>query len=174
MNLLERFARINTFVFDMDGVLTDGSLIIMPGNEHIRTMNIKDGYALQLAVKKGYNVAIISGSISKPCVERFEYLGIRNVFMKVKDKEEVLAQFLLANHLQWEETLFMGDDIPDLEVMKLVGLSACPADAVPEIKAVSTFISSIDGGKGCVREVIEKVLKLNNDWVVDAQSVSAK
>lgn len=174
MNLLERFARINTFVFDMDGVLTDGSLIIMPGNEHIRTMNIKDGYALQLAVKKGYNVVIISGSISKPCAERFEYLGIRNVFMKVKDKEEVLAQFLLANHLKWEETLFMGDDIPDLEVMKLVGLSACPADAVPEIKAVSTFISTINGGKGCAREVIEKVLRLKNDWVVDAQSVSAK
>lgn len=174
MNLLERFARINTFVFDMDGVLTDGSLIIMHGNEHIRTMNIKDGYALQLAVKKGYNVAIISGSISKPCAERFEYLGIRNVFMKVKDKEEVLAQFLLANQLKWEETLFMGDDIPDLEVMKLVGLSACPADAVPEIKAVSTFISTINGGKGCAREVIEKVLKLNNDWVMDAAGVSAK
>lgn len=174
MNLLERFSSIKTFVFDMDGVLTDGSLIIMPGNEYIRTMNIKDGYALQLAVKKGYNVVVISGSVSKPCAERLEYLGVRNVFMKVKDKEEVLAQFLLSNHLKWEETLFMGDDIPDLEVMKLVGLSACPADAVPEIKAVSTFISTINGGKGCVREVIEKVLKLNNDWAVDSQSVRAK
>ena len=173
MNLLERFSSIKTFVFDMDGVLTDGSLIIMPGNEHIRTMNIKDGYALQLAVKKGYNVAVISGSVSKPCAERLEYLGVRNVFMKVKDKEEVLAQFLLSNHLKWEETLFMGDDIPDLEVMKLVGLSACPADAVPEIKAVSTFISSINGGKGCVREVIEKVLKLSNDWMVDGAGVTS-
>ncbi len=173
MNLLERFSQIKTFVFDMDGVLTDGSLIILPGNEYIRTMNIKDGYALQLAVKKGYNVVVISGSISKPSAERLEYLGVRNVFMKVKDKEEVLAQFLLSNHLKWEETLFMGDDIPDLEVMKLVGLAACPADAVPEVKAISTFISSINGGKGCVREVIEKVLKLKNDWVVDAKGVSA-
>jgi 3-deoxy-D-manno-octulosonate 8-phosphate phosphatase (KDO 8-P phosphatase) len=173
MNLLERFSQIKTFVFDMDGVLTDGSLIILPGNEYIRTMNIKDGYALQLAVKKGYNVVVISGSISKPSAERLEYLGVRNVFMKVKDKEEVLAQFLLSNHLKWEETLFMGDDIPDLEVMKLVGLAACPADAVTEIKAISTFISSINGGKGCVREVIEKVLKLKNDWVVDAKGVSA-
>ncbi|HTH31277.1 MAG TPA: HAD hydrolase family protein [Lacibacter sp.] len=173
MNLLERFSSIKTFVFDMDGVITDGSLMILSGNEYVRTMNIKDGYALQLAVKKGYNVAVISGSVSKPCAERLEYLGVRNVFMKVKDKEEVLAQFLLSNHLKWEETLFMGDDIPDLEVMKLVGLSACPSDAVPEIKAVSTFISTINGGKGCVREVIEKVLKLNNDWAVDAAGVSS-
>ncbi|NCU03489.1 MAG: HAD hydrolase family protein [Chitinophagaceae bacterium] len=174
MNLLERFTRIKTFVFDIDGVLTDGSLMILPGNEHIRTMNVKDGYALQLAAKKGYNVVIISGGISKPCAERFEYLGVRNVFMKVKDKEEVLAKYLLANHLKWEETLFMGDDIPDLDVMKLVGLSACPADAVPEIKAISTFISTLGGGKGCAREVIEKVLKLNNDWAIDSQIVSAK
>lgn len=173
MNLLERFSSIKTFVFDMDGVITDGSLLILPGNEYVRTMNIKDGYALQLAVKKGYNVVVISGSVSKPCAERLEYLGVRNVFMKVKDKEEVLAQFLLSNHLKWDETLFMGDDIPDLEVMKLVGLSACPADAAPEIKAVSTFISTVNGGKGCVREVIEKVLKLNNDWAVDAAGVSS-
>lgn len=173
MNLLERFQQINTFVFDMDGVLTDGSLIVLPGNEYVRTMNIKDGYALQLAVRKGYNVVVISGSVSKPCAERLEYLGVRNVFMKVKDKEEVLAQFLLANHLKWEETLFMGDDIPDMEVMKLVGLAACPSDAVPEIRAVSTFISTIPGGKGCVREVIEKVLKLNDDWAIDAQRVSS-
>lgn len=173
MNLLERFQQINTFVFDMDGVLTDGSLMVLPGNEYVRTMNIKDGYALQLAVKKGYNVVVISGSVSKPCAERLEYLGVRNVFMKVKDKEDVLAQFLLSNHLKWEKTLFMGDDIPDLEVMKLVGLAACPADAVPEIRAVSTFISTINGGKGCVREVIEKVLKLNNDWAIDAQKVSS-
>jgi 3-deoxy-D-manno-octulosonate 8-phosphate phosphatase (KDO 8-P phosphatase) len=173
MNLLERFQQINTFVFDMDGVLTDGSLIVLPGNEFVRTMNIKDGYALQLAVKKGYNVVVISGSVSKPCAERLEYLGVRNVFMKVKDKEEVLAQFLLSNQLKWENTLFMGDDIPDLEVMKLVGLAACPADAVPEIRAISTFISTINGGKGCVREVIEKVLKLNDDWVVDVQGVSS-
>ncbi len=173
MNLLEQFKQIKTFVFDLDGVLTDGSLLIFPGNEFIRRMNIKDGYAIQLAVKKGYHVVIISGSVSKPCAERFEYLGVKNVFMKVKDKEEVLAQFLLSNHLKWEETLFMGDDIPDLEVMKLVGLSACPADAAPEIKAVSKFISSIYGGQGCAREVIEKVMKLNDHWHESSTSTSA-
>lgn len=173
MNLLEQFKQIKTFVFDLDGVLTDGSLLIFPGNEFIRTMNIKDGYAIQLAVKKGYHVVIISGSVSKPCAERLEYLGVKNVFMKVKDKAEVLAQFLLSNQLKWEETLFMGDDIPDLEVMKLVGLSACPADAVPEIKVVSKFISSVQGGQGCVREVIEKVMKLNDQWHESSTSTAA-
>ena len=172
-NLIENFKRVKAFIFDIDGVLTNGQVLVTEEGHMLRSMNIKDGYALQLAVKKGYNVAVISGSVSKPCAERLEYLGVRNVFMKVKDKEEILAQFLLSNHLKWEETLFMGDDIPDLEVMKLVGLSACPADAVPEIKAVSTFISSINGGKGCVREVIEKVLKLNNDWAVEAAATSA-
>lgn len=164
MNLLEQFKKIKTFVFDLDGVLTDGSLMILPGNEFVRTMNIKDGYAIQLAVKKGYHVIVISGSVSKPCAERLEYLGVKNVYMKVKDKEDVLAQYLLAHQLQWEETLFMGDDLPDLEVMKQVGLAACPADAVAEIKAISKFISAIPGGKGCAREVIEKVLKLNDHW----------
>ena len=173
MNLIEQFKQIKTFVFDLDGVLTDGSLLILPGNEFIRTMNIKDGYAIQLAVKKGYQVVIISGSVSKPCAERLDYLGVKNVFMKVKDKEEVLAQFLLANNLKWEETLFMGDDIPDLEVMKVVGLAACPADAVPEIKAVSGFISTAGGGKGCAREVIEKVLKLNDHWQQSSDNTSA-
>lgn len=165
MNLLEQFKQISTFVFDLDGVLTDGSLLILNGNDFLRTMNIKDGYAIQLAVKKGYQVVVISGSVSKPCADRLEYLGVKNVFMKVKDKEEVLAQFLLVNNLKWETCLYMGDDVPDLEVMKMVGLAACPADAVPEIKSVSKFISSVNGGKGCVREVIEKVLRLNDHWM---------
>lgn len=173
MNLLEQFKKIKVFVLDMDGVLTDGSLIIMPGQEFIRTMDIKDGYALQLAIKKGYHVVVISGSVSKPCAERFEYLGIRNVFMKVKDKEEVLAQYILANNLTWDEVLFMGDDIPDVEVMKQVGLSCCPADAVADVKAVSKFISAKNGGKGCVREVIEKVMRLNDDWMANSVHIAA-
>jgi 3-deoxy-D-manno-octulosonate 8-phosphate phosphatase (KDO 8-P phosphatase) len=173
MNLLEKFQRIKALVFDMDGVLTDGSLLILPNQEFIRTMDIKDGYALQHAVKKGYHIVVISGSISKPCAERFEYLGIRNVFMKVKDKEDILAQFILSNNLKWEQVLFMGDDVPDLEVMKLVGLPCCPADAVSEIKAVSKFIATKNGGKGCVREVIEKVLRLNDDWVAESKETAA-
>lgn len=173
MNLLEQFQKVKAFVFDLDGVLTDGSLIILPGQEFVRTMDIKDGYALQHAVKKGYHIVVISGSVSKACAERLEYLGIRGVFMKVKDKEEVLAQYILSNNLKWEEVLFMGDDIPDLEVMKQVGLPCCPVDAVAEIKAVSKFISTKNGGKGCAREVIEKVLKLNNDWILGATETAA-
>lgn len=173
MNLLEQFQNIKAFVFDLDGVLTDGSLLILPGQEFVRTMDIKDGYALQHAVKKGYHVVVISGSSSKACAERLEYLGICNVYMKVKDKEEVLAQYLLAHNLHWEQVLFMGDDIPDLEVMKQVGLPCCPNDAVNEIKTVSKFISTKSGGKGCVREVIEKVLRLNNDWVLSSTDTAA-
>jgi 3-deoxy-D-manno-octulosonate 8-phosphate phosphatase (KDO 8-P phosphatase) len=173
MSLLQHFQKIKAFVFDLDGVLTDGSLLIMPGQEFIRTMDIKDGYALQHAVKKGYHVVVISGSISKACAERLEYLGIRNVYMKVKDKEEVLAQFILSHHLHWDEVLFMGDDLPDYEVMKQVGLPCCPADAVHDIKAISKFISTMNGGKGCAREVIEKVLRLNNDWVLSSTETSA-
>lgn len=173
MNLLEQFQNIKAFVFDLDGVLTDGSLLILPGQEFVRTMDIKDGYALQHAVKKGYHVVVISGSSSKACAERLEYLGIRNVYMKVKDKEEVLAQYLLAHNLLWDQVLFMGDDIPDLEVMKQVGLPCCPNDAVNDIKAVSKFISTKSGGKGCVREVIEKVLRLNNDWVLSSTGTAA-
>lgn len=173
MNLLEQFQNIKAFVFDLDGVLTDGSLLILPGQEFVRTMDIKDGYALQYAVKKGYHVVVISGSSSKACAERLEYLGIRNVYMKVKDKEEVLAQYLLSHNLLWEQVLFMGDDIPDLEVMKQVGLPCCPNDAVNDIKTVSKFISTKSGGKGCVREVIEKVLRLNNDWVLSSTDTAA-
>ena len=173
MSLLDQFRQIKAFVFDLDGVLTDGTLQIFPNREFIRTMDIKDGYALQLAVKKGYHMLVISGSVSKPCAERLEYLGIKHVFMKVSDKEDVLAQYVLANHLKWEEVLYMGDDLPDLNVMKLVGLACCPSDAVPEIQQIAQYISPYPGGKGCAREVIEKVLRLNNDWPVCSNEVSS-
>ncbi len=167
------FSPIKAFVFDMDGVMTDGSLIIHPGGEFIRTMDIKDGYALQLAVKRGYRVAVISGSFSQPCMDRLHYLGITDVWMKAKDKLTVLNEFLSVNNLKPEEVVFMGDDLPDLEVMQAVGLPACPADAVPEIKTVSRFISSKNGGKGCVREIIEKVLRANGDWVFENAAISS-
>lgn len=173
MSLLDQFRKIKAFVFDLDGVLTDGTLQIFPNREFIRTMDIKDGYALQLAVKKGYHMLVISGSVSKLCAERLDYLGIKHVFMKVSDKEDVLAQYVLANQLKWEEVLYMGDDLPDLNVMKLVGLACCPSDAVPEIQQIAQYISPYPGGKGCAREVIEKVLRLNNDWPVGSTEVSS-
>jgi 3-deoxy-D-manno-octulosonate 8-phosphate phosphatase (KDO 8-P phosphatase) len=164
MNVLERFKKINTFIFDVDGVMTNGNIGIVPGLAYIRTMNTKDGYALQMAVKKGYNVAVITGGNMPPVVERMNSLGITDVFHCVKNKMEVYNQYVKNNALNEEEILYMGDDIPDYEVMKIVGLACCPADAVQEIKSVSQYISPILGGCGCVRDVIEKVLKLNNHW----------
>lgn len=168
-----QFSSIKVFAFDLDGVMTDGSLGIQPEGEFIRTMDIKDGYALQHAVKKGYRVLVISGSFSEACLERLNYLGITDVWMKVKDKRSLLMSFLKNNALDPGEVMFMGDDLPDLEVMQSVGLPACPADAVSEIKSVSRFISSRPGGKGCVREIIEKVLRARNDWGIESTAISS-
>jgi 3-deoxy-D-manno-octulosonate 8-phosphate phosphatase (KDO 8-P phosphatase) len=173
MNLLEQFKNIRTFVFDVDGVLTDGTLMILEDGQMVRKMNIKDGYALQLALKRGYRVVIISGGTSEAVRERLNRLGVNDVFLRVHNKQEVLTQYVMQNQLKWEEVLFMGDDIPDYIVMKLVGLPCAPADAAPEIKQISVYTSSINGGFGCAREVIEKVLKLNNDWPMDT-SVPSK
>lgn len=167
MNVLELFKSVTTFVFDIDGVLTDGTLLVMPGGLMARKMNIKDGYALQLAVKKGYNVVVISGGFSPEVQERLQKLGVQNVFMCVEDKWVCLQNYLSKNSLQPQEVLFMGDDIPDYEVMLNVGLPCCPADAVSEIRGISKYISHIDGGAGCARDVIEKVLKLNSHWSLD-------
>ncbi len=167
MNLLEQFRQITTFVFDVDGVLTDGSLLIFDDGQMIRKMNVKDGYALQLALKRGYKVVIISGGTSEAVRERLNKLGITDVFLKVHNKKDILTEYIMQHHLSWNEVLFMGDDIPDYIVMQMVGLSCAPADAVSEILRISNYISSVNGGAGCVRDVIEKVLKLNNDWPLD-------
>lgn len=164
MNILEQFARITTFVFDMDGVLTDGSLWIFSEKEYIRKMNIKDGYALQLAVNMGYRVAVITGSQSGPVKQRLNSLGITDVFQQVPHKREQLLAYMQQHELRKEEILYMGDDIPDAEVMQVAGLACCPADAVSEIRKIAHYISPEKGGEGCVRDVIEKTLKINGHW----------
>lgn len=164
MSLLADLKKVTTFIFDMDGVLTDGTLLILDNGQFIRRMNIKDGYALQLAVKKGYRVAVISGSTSDPAVIRLGKLGITDVFMGVKNKTDVFHQYLLQHQTDASQVLYMGDDIPDLAVMKLAGMPCAPADAVNEIKQVARYISTASGGMGCVRDVIEKVMKLNDHW----------
>ena len=164
MNVLALLKNIKLFVLDVDGVLTDGSLILLENGEMARTMNIKDGYALQLAVKKGYDILIISGGKSEEVKVRLEKLGVKNIFLSVKNKKELLAKYIIKNNYSIEQVLYMGDDIPDVLVMQTVGVACAPADAVPEIKAIAHYISPIPGGKGCVRDVIEKVLKLNADW----------
>jgi 3-deoxy-D-manno-octulosonate 8-phosphate phosphatase (KDO 8-P phosphatase) len=167
MNIFELFKNITTFVFDVDGVLTEGNLIVLPDGLMARRMNIKDGYALQLAVKRGYNVIVISGGTSPEVKERLNKLGVANVWMQVNDKKNVLQNFIRENNLQQTEILFMGDDIPDYEAMNFVGLPCCPSDAAVEIKEISKYISPLPGGVGCAREVIEKVMKLRGDWKLD-------
>jgi 3-deoxy-D-manno-octulosonate 8-phosphate phosphatase (KDO 8-P phosphatase) len=165
--MLEIFSRITTFIFDVDGVLTDGTLFVFDNGEQVRRMNIKDGYALQLAVKKGYRVAIFSGGISESVISRLKKLGITDVFMNVKDKKSGVLEYIQKHDITWNEVLFMGDDIPDYAVMSEAALPCAPCDAVPEIKQVAKYISSFPGGRGCVRDVIEKVLKVKDDWDLD-------
>jgi 3-deoxy-D-manno-octulosonate 8-phosphate phosphatase (KDO 8-P phosphatase) len=167
MSLLERFQKIRLFVFDVDGVLTDGSLYVFGDGEQVRRMNIKDGFALQLAVKKGYRMLVISGSFSEGVARRMEKLGISEVYMNVGDKKQLLQRYMDEKGIPAEQVLFMGDDMPDYAVMKLVGLACAPANAMPEIKSLAHYISSKNGGEGCVRDVIEKVLKINNKWEVE-------
>ena len=162
--MLAAFKKIKCFVFDVDGVLTNGNVTVMPNGVLIRTMNIKDGYALQLAIKKGYKVWVISGGNSEEVKTRLQNLGVSEVFMKVTDKKQLLSELMLLNELAKDDVLFMGDDMPDFEAMQLAGIAACPSDAVVDIKEICSYKAIAKGGAGCAREVIEKTLKLNNHW----------
>lgn len=161
---LQKLKEITTFIFDVDGVLTNGDIIASDSGEFLRTFNIKDGYALQLAVKRGYLVCVISGGKGIAMQKRFEGLGIQEIYLGVGDKVEVFNNLLEKYKLGAEEILYMGDDIPDLRVMQLAGLPTCPSDAVPEIKALSAYISPYSGGKTAVRDIIEKVLRVQSKW----------
>jgi 3-deoxy-D-manno-octulosonate 8-phosphate phosphatase (KDO 8-P phosphatase) len=158
------FKNITTFIFDIDGVLTDGSVLLLESGMQARRMSIKDGFALQLAVKTGYRVLAVSGSSPSPVIDRLNKLGVHDVHMSVLDKRSFVVSYIDKNKLKKEEILFMGDDLPDLPVMPVVGLASCPADAAPELLEVVNYISPVRGGLGCVRDVIEKVLRLNNHW----------
>jgi 3-deoxy-D-manno-octulosonate 8-phosphate phosphatase (KDO 8-P phosphatase) len=172
MNVLSYFKHITTFVFDIDGVLTDGTVLLFENGLQARQMHVKDGLALQMAMKGGFKVLVISGAYSEPVLQRLQYLGLQDIFLAIKDKRGFLEAYIAENNLTWEEILYMGDDLPDIPVLKEVGLSCCPADAVTEVKAISKYISPVNGGYGCVRDVIEKVMKLNNRWYVDAEVTS--
>jgi len=166
-NYKEFLPSINTFIFDYDGVLTDGSVITTNDGEAHRISSVKDGYALQLAHKKGYRVAVISGARSDSMMHRMKALQIQDVFLGVERKLDVFREYLKKYGLKPEQVLYMGDDIPDYEVMLEAGVSTCPADAAEEIKSVARYISHFPGGKGCVRDVIEQVLKVQGKWMND-------
>lgn len=163
--VLEKLKDITTFIFDVDGVLTDGSVYVMDNGDQFRQFNIKDGYAVQLAVKCGYNVCAISGSRSKIALHRLHTLGVQDVYIGAHTKTLNFRAYLEERNINPQNVLYMGDDIPDLEVMKLAGLPVCPADAAEEIKAISAYISPFAGGRGAVRDVIEKVLKIQQRWM---------
>ncbi len=164
MNYKQLLKNINTFIFDVDGVMTNGIIFLAPGGEMLRNMNVKDGYALQLAVRKGYRVMIISGGTSESVRQRFEQLGIQDIFLGIGHKKKVFEELIRKYDINPEHILYLGDDIPDYEVMSEVGVAACPADAVEEIKAISKYISPFKGGEGCVRDVLEQVMKIQDVW----------
>ncbi len=158
------FTRIKAFAFDVDGVFTDGQVFLLPGNEFIRAVNIKDGYAIQHCVKMGFMVGIITGGKSDEVALRFRKLGVTDIYMGSSNKLDSYEDFRMKYGLTYDETLYMGDDIPDYEIMKKVGLPACPKDAATEIKQIAKYISDKGGGRGCVRDVIEQVLRVQDKW----------
>ena len=164
MNIPELFKKITTFIFDVDGVLTDGTVLVLDNGVQARRMSIKDGFALQMAVKNGYRILIVSGGNSPQVISRLEKLGITDVHMSVLDKKAFISKYITDNKLKQEEILFMGDDLPDIPAMSVVGLPCCPADAVNEVKEAVQYISPANGGFACARDVIEKVLRLNDHW----------
>lgn len=160
----EYLNHITTFIFDVDGVLTDGSLQVTDSGALLRTMNVRDGFALKFAVNAGYNVAIISAGTNDGVKIRLEGLGIKTVYLGAHNKIEKFYEYIETNNIKPEHILYMGDDMPDYPVLKAVGLPCCPQDAVAEIKGVCKYVSHKNGGQGAVREVIEQVLKVQDKW----------
>lgn len=160
-------SRIRGFVFDVDGVLSCDIVPLHPDGDPMRTVNIKDGYALQLAVKKGYHVGIITGGYTEAVRIRFSRLGIKHIYMKSAVKIHDYRDFLEKTGLRSDEIVYVGDDIPDYEVMTQVGLPVAPADAAPEIKGIARYISHKKGGEGVARDVIEQTLKAQGHWMGD-------
>jgi 3-deoxy-D-manno-octulosonate 8-phosphate phosphatase (KDO 8-P phosphatase) len=164
-NYREGLTKIKAFIFDIDGVLGSDKVLMHPNGDMMRTMNIKDGYAMQYAVRKGYKIAIISGGYSETVKIRFEKLGIPDVYLKSQNKVDDYTDFINKYKLTDEEVLYMGDDLPDYEVMLRVGVPTCPSSAVEEIKSISKYISDKQGGDGAVRDIIQQVLRLHGKWM---------
>ncbi|MFH1319827.1 MAG: HAD-IIIA family hydrolase [Bacteroidota bacterium] len=162
--LTKLLKNITTFIFDVDGVLTDGSVMMLQSGDVVRRMNIKDGYALQYAVKKGYKTAIITGGRSEAVKKRFTNLGIKDIYLGVENKIDAYNEYITSNSISPDNVLYMGDDMPDYEIMQKVGFPTCPSDAAEEIRAISKYISNIKGGEGCVRDIVEKTLKAQGKW----------
>ncbi|MFI2743231.1 KdsC family phosphatase [Zhouia sp. PK063] len=160
----EYLENITTFVFDVDGVLTDGSIMLTTDGQMLRNMNTKDGYAMKTAIQKGFNICIISGGTNEGVRERLRGLGITDIYLGAHHKVDQIDEYFDIYNIKAENVLYMGDDIPDIPPMQMVGLPCCPQDAAPEVKSVSKYVSHKKGGQGCVRDVIEQVLKVQGKW----------
>ncbi len=164
MNHLEPFHAVSTFIFDVDGVLTNNQVLVMEDGQLLRHMSIRDGYALKRAVRQGYRVCVITGGESEGVRKRLNKLGVTDVYMGRQEKTEAFESYVRKFEIDYEEILYMGDDLPDYPPLRKVGLPACPADAVPEVMTIAKYISPYNGGAGCARDVIEKVLRLHGKW----------
>ena len=167
MSYKTKLKNIKAFVFDVDGVFTDGSVYLLPGGNMCRVMNVLDGYAVVKALKNNYLIGVITGGNDEEVGHRINYLGIKDYYAKSPNKAIDFEDFKSKYDLKNEEILTMGDDLPDMNIMKISGISACPKNAVPEVKVISEYISPIEGGKGAVRDVIEQVMKIQGKWIDD-------
>lgn len=164
MNHLESFSAIHTFIFDVDGVLTNNEILITEAGELLRKMNVRDGLAIKIAIDKGYRIAIITGGRSEGVKKRLEALGIKDIYSGISNKLEAFEEFMETYDLDPVGVLYMGDDLPDYPVMRRVGMATCPKNSAPELFPIANYISPYNGGEGCVRDVIEKVLRLKGEW----------
>lgn len=162
--------KIRAIIFDLDGVLSKSTISLGVDGTPLRTVNIKDGYAIQLAIKMGLNVAILSGCTIDAVRKRYEGLGMKDIYLGAAVKIKIYEEFLAKHQLKEEEVMFMGDDIPDLEIMRRVGCPVCPKDACSEVKAISVYVSDVEGGCGCGRDVIEQTLKAQGKWLQDERA----
>lgn len=162
--------KIKAIVFDVDGVLSRSTILMNEEGDPIRTLNIKDGYAIQLAVKLGLHIAIISGGRNENVRKRYSYLGVEDIYLNCSMKIKTWEEFLSKHHLKDEEIIYVGDDIPDYEIMQRAGCPCCPKDACMEIKQIAAYISNINGGEGVARDIIEQVLKVQGKWVMSAKA----
>ena len=163
-NYKEYLKDINTFILDVDGVLTDGSILITTNGEMLRKMNVKDGYAIKTALLQGYNICIITGGSYEGVRDRLKGLGVTDVYLGAHHKEQPLMEYLERHKITPEQVIYMGDDLPDIPPMRKEALASCPQNAVAEVKAICDYVSHKNGGEGCVRDIIEQVLKVRGDW----------
>ncbi|MBL6665647.1 HAD-IIIA family hydrolase [Flavobacteriaceae bacterium] len=157
--------KITTFVFDVDGVLTNGKILVTTEGEMYREMNTRDGFALKYALLKGFNIGIISGGTNQGVKKRLENLGVNKVYLGIHEKDIALDDFINTYNINPDEVLYMGDDVPDMPVMEKVGVATCPQDAVPDVKRIADYVSHKNGGDGCVREIVEQVMRVQNKWM---------